>query len=300
MIPLSPHALCIGILYCGDLGTALARLLRQTGVRVITTCEGRSQKTVWRAKSAEAEILATLDDVVRTADVIVSVVLPDAAEEVARHCADRKHLTKDKCLFIDTNSIDLGVLRSIQNMMQDAGIRFVDAAIHGGAARLHDMGVMYISGVHSAEAADVFGAVLRVLPLGEQIGQATRMKLLMAGQSKCLNVLFLQIAVLASKAGMLESFLTETQTFYPEIMAAIQRMLPTYPEHAIRRVTELKSIENLARETGSPYQIIQSSREFLEMLVRGWGEFPPPSQDISVITKSAASSIDAGLIRDQS
>ena len=72
------------------------------------------------------------------------------------------------------------------------------------------MGVMYVSGVDTVEAEALFGRAMRVLPLGDQIGQATRMKLLMAGQSKCLNLLFLQIAVLADNAGMLEQFLTRT------------------------------------------------------------------------------------------
>ena len=279
---------CVGILYCGDLGAALGRLLRRTGAQVVTTCEGRSARTRERAESAEVELLPTLDDVIRTADVLISVVLPEAAEPIAQQCANRQHLATSNCLFIDANSIDLNTLSSIHGIVASSGIRFVDAAIHG-AARLDELGVMYVSGVHASAAETLFGRGMRVLPLGDQVGQATRMKLLMASQSKCLNLLFLQIAVLADHAGMLEQFLAEARSFYPEIMAAIERMLPTYPQHAVRRVTELQGIERFAHSVDAPHQIIGAAREFLQTVAGEWNGKQRPTRpcDISTIIKLA-------------
>jgi 3-hydroxyisobutyrate dehydrogenase-like beta-hydroxyacid dehydrogenase len=238
-------------------------------------------------------ILATLDDVIASADVLVSVVLPDAAEGVARQCAERRHLVTSNCLFIEANSIDLNTLSTIEGVLTSAGIRLVDAAIHGGAARLEEQGVVYLSGVHAAEAEALFHPVLRVLCLGASMGQATRMKLLMAGQSKCLTVVFLQVAVLAAKAGMLKEFLAEARTFYPEIMAAIDRMLPTYSEHALRRVTELQNIECFARSVGAPHQILHAARDFLQTVAGGWNDAAgakPPLPEIIELAALAASS----------
>ncbi|MGF1578050.1 MAG: DUF1932 domain-containing protein [Gemmataceae bacterium] len=285
-----PNIGCVGILYCGDLGAAMARSLRKTGIRVVTTCEGRSSRTRERADDAEVEILSSLNEVVRNADLLVSVVLPDAAEALAQACAERNQLAPPNALFLDVNSIDLESLASIERVTRDAGFRYVDGAIHGGAARLEQMGVLYLSGPHIAEVETVFAPAFRVLALGETLGHATRMKLLMAGQSKCLNMLFLQIATLAHNAGMLDEFLTESRTFYPAIMTAIERMLPTYPVHAARRVTELQGIENLARSVDANDQIIRAARELLQTVAGAWRSAEDLTPlDIPSIVKLAAS-----------
>ena len=72
-------ATCVGVLYCGDLGAAVARLLKREGVRVVTTCAGRSVSTRSRAETCGAEILPSLKDVVRESNVVVSLVLPAAS-----------------------------------------------------------------------------------------------------------------------------------------------------------------------------------------------------------------------------
>lgn len=260
----------VGVLYCGDLGAAFARLLNKAGVRVVTTCEDRSPRTQERAVAAEIEILPTLDAVVSIADVVVSLVLPDAAEHVARQYTDRRHLCPSESLFVDTNSIDMQTLSAIETIFAAADIRFVDATIHGGAKTLEHLGVMYVSGRDANDVSSLCGSAIRVHSLGEQIGQATRMKLLMAGLSKGLNTLFLEIAIVSQLTGMLDPFLDETKCFYPEIMTAIDRMLPTYPQHAARRVMELQSIEALARSVGAPHQLLHSAQELLHAVADPW------------------------------
>lgn len=281
----------VGILYCGDLGAALARLLRTAGVRVVTTCEGRSPRTRERAEAAEVEILPTLDAVASAAEVVVSLVLPSAARDVAGQYASRRSLCPHQSLFVDANSIDLPTLATIETTLAAADIRFVDAAIHGGAKTLEQMGVMYVSGRDARDVSAICGAAIRVHPLGKRVGQATRMKLLLAGLSKSLNALFLEIAILSQNAGMLDEFLDETKRFYPGIMTAIDRMLPTYPQHAARRVMELQSIEELARSVNAPHQIVQSARGLLQAVAGAWqDEWQPDAEmDISrVITIAAA------------
>jgi 3-hydroxyisobutyrate dehydrogenase-like beta-hydroxyacid dehydrogenase len=284
----------VGILYCGDLGAALARLLKGTGVRVVTTCEGRSPRTRERAETAEVEILPTLDAVASVADVVVSLVLPSSAQDVARQYAIRRPLCPPRNLFVDANSIDLQTLAAIETTLAAANIRFVDAAIHGGAKTLEQMGVMYVSGRDARDVTAICGAAVRVHSLGERVGQATRMKLLLAGVSKSLNALFLEIAILSHSTGMLDEFLDETKRFYPGIMTAIDRMLPTYPQHAARRVTELRGIEDLARSVSAPHQIVQSARGLLEAVASAWqDEWRTTAElDISkIITIAAAATI---------
>lgn len=272
----------VGVLYCGDLGAALARTLTEEGVRVVTTCEGRTRRTRERSEAAEIEILPTLDDVAAQADIVVSLTLPAAAEQVAREYAERRHHCPPGSLFVEANSIDLQTLTTIQTIFAEAGIRFVDAAIHGGAKTLPQLGVMYVSGPDVHRVAERFGSSIRVHSLGDEIGQATRMKLLMAGLSKGLNALFLEIAILAHRAEMSEQFLSEARTFYPGLMTAIDRMLPTYPQHATRRVMELQSIEEMARGLGASHQIMHAAGECLQAAAGTWQNEPPSASALDV------------------
>ncbi len=272
----------IGILYCGDLGAALARLLHRVGARVVTTCEGRSPQTHARAQSAAIEILPTLDAVTSVADVVVSLVLPNAAEEVARQYASRKSLGPADSLFVDANSIDLHTLAGIEATLTDANIRFVDAAIHGGAKTLEHHGVMYFSGCDANDALAVCAPAMQTKMLGETVGQATRMKLLLASLSKSLNALFLEVAVLSHNTGMLDEFVNQAKHFYPEIMNAIERMLPTYPQHVQRRILELKSIEDLARSVSSPHDMMQAGRCLLQTVANSWANELEVTSEIDV------------------
>lgn len=247
---------------------------------------------------ADLEILPSLQEVLREADAVVSVVLPEAAESVARRCADT-NLCRD-LLFIDANSIDLDSLSSIHDALRSAGGRFVDAAIHGGASRLESMGVLYCSGAHSGDAEKLLGSALRVLNLGHQIGQATRMKMLMASQSKCLTMLFVEVAVLAHRAGMLEQLVGEARRFYPEIMTAVERMLPTYPTHSARRVGELQSIQRFAESVDAPHQMIQAACSLLQTVSGAWDSTLKSGQNAdlaAIITSAAAAAADT---REQS
>ncbi len=256
----------VGILYCGDLGSAVARLLRRSGVRVVTTCADRSGRTRERAAECDIEILSSLDDVVRESDLVISLVLPTAAIDVARQFADRSHLCPESTVFVDANSTGLEVVSEIEQMLVGQNIDFVDATIHGGAARLEQIGVMYVSGRTANKVETIFRNILQVRWLGDQIGMATRMKLLLAGFSKSLNALFLEIVGLSHNAGMMEQFLEGCRHFYPGVMTAIERMLPTYPQHAARRVGELQYIQSLADTCQARHGMIDAAAELLQML----------------------------------
>jgi hypothetical protein len=125
------------------------------------------------------------------------------------------------------------------------------------------------------------------------------MKMLMAGFSKGLNVLFTEIAAMAQQADMFGTFHNEFKKFYPEIAAAIERMLPTYPEHAVRRVTELQNICELGDSVGIPAEMIAAARTQLQRsahaLHENWEEQGKLS--IQSIIQIAAEAISAGSIQ---
>jgi 3-hydroxyisobutyrate dehydrogenase-like beta-hydroxyacid dehydrogenase len=183
---------------------------------------------------------------------------------MARQYAALSHLRTRPSTYLDANSIDLETLDQIAALLSEHDIDFVDASIHGGAAKLSQLGVLYLSGPCAAEVGRLMQSVMQTQLLGDQWGQASSMKLLLAGMSKSLNALFLEMAVLAERTEMTEPFLESMQHFYPGIMTAIGRMLPTYPQHAARRVGELQSIGELADRLEAPDDMVTAATQVMQ------------------------------------
>jgi 3-hydroxyisobutyrate dehydrogenase-like beta-hydroxyacid dehydrogenase len=243
----SDPATTLGILYCGDMGSAFGKLLREGGLRVVTTCEGRGRVTERQALAAGIEILPRLEDVVAQSHFVFSLVLPTAAIEVAEQYVKCRRMRPAGSVFVEANSIGLKTLEQIERLMAEHDVPLVDAAFHGVAHRLKDLGVLHVSGPEARRVEEICQGLLTVNWLGTRIGSASVLKLLMSAIAKGLAGLFLEVGSLAERADMLESFLQSCQHFYPPVMAVIERILPTYPRHALRRVNEMRDIEELGR-----------------------------------------------------
>jgi 3-hydroxyisobutyrate dehydrogenase-like beta-hydroxyacid dehydrogenase len=232
----------VGILYPGEMGTSLGRILRES-VRVVTTVEGRSPRTQQLCREAELETLPTMRDVVCCADVVVSVVPPASALQLARDYAKLAGLAPAGRLYVDVNAVSPATAVAVGRVLEEAGVDYVDAAINGLAARLRNGALVYLSGPRAAEVAAWWGQYLTVQVIGETPGKASALKGVLAGLSKGLTALFAEIAVLAHAAGVSEPFLERCRSYYRGVTEVVDRMLPTYPQHARRRAEEMAELE---------------------------------------------------------
>ncbi len=265
ILPNSNSATTVGILYCGEMGSAFGKLLRKGGLRVITTCQGRSRATEEQARSSGIEILPRVDDVVAQSHIVFSLVLPSAAVDVARQYIGCHQMRPQDSVFVEANSIGLETLAQIDRLMVEQNIPLVDAAIH-------------------------CRGLLRVNWLGVQIGSSSRMKLLMSGISKGLVALFLEIGALAERADMSESFLESCRHFYPSLMTVIERVLITYPRHAARRVGEIQDIEQMGRALDLRLGMTHEAGELIQLIASlHWDQVELGSPaDIRTIIQSVA------------
>jgi 3-hydroxyisobutyrate dehydrogenase-like beta-hydroxyacid dehydrogenase len=290
-IPANPNStLTVGILYCGEMGSAFGKLLRKGGMRVITTCQGRSRATEERARSSGIEILPKLDDVIAQAHIVFSFVLPSAAVDVARQYTSCHQMRPQDSVFVEANSIGLEALEQIERLMVEQNIPLVDAAINGVANRLEDLGLLHISGPKAGSIEAICRGLMRVNCLGADIGSASRMKLLMSGIAKGLVALFLEVGALAERADMLEPFLESCHHFYPSLMTVIERVLVTYPRHAARRAGEIRDIEQMGRSLHLRLGMTHESGELIQLIASlPWDQVELGSPgDIGMIIQSVA------------
>jgi 3-hydroxyisobutyrate dehydrogenase-like beta-hydroxyacid dehydrogenase len=254
----------IAVLYPGDMGAALAAVLVARGYRVITALAGRGEKTAARCRELGLEVLASLADVIREANVVLSVVPPAAAEEMAAVYCELAKSAPVGALFVDVNSIGPELAGAIAARLHKTGVGFVDAAVNGLAKNLTKSGTLLLSGGRADEVAKLFDGAVRVRVLGTEIGQASTMKMLLAGLSKGLCGLFAELALIAQRRGMLGEMLEASAQIYPGMMLVVDRMLPTYAQHAGRRATEMNELEETARNAGIEPCVIDAVRRLHE------------------------------------
>ena len=95
----------VGIVSAGAMGSAIGRALRDGGAEVVTTLDGRSERTARLAREVGLECMPDLDSVVRDAEVVLSVAPPDQAEAIAGAIGAAATRTSASPLVADLNAI---------------------------------------------------------------------------------------------------------------------------------------------------------------------------------------------------
>ncbi len=95
----------VGILSLGAMGSAVADALGRGGVRVVATTDGRSARTIALAARTGVELLPDGSAVIGEADVVLSIVPPEAAVAVATDIAEAAVAASAAPLVVDLNAI---------------------------------------------------------------------------------------------------------------------------------------------------------------------------------------------------
>jgi hypothetical protein len=252
----------VGILHAGEMGAQLAERLRLRGHAVLGVQVGRSAATRGRARAAGIEDAGSLRALAARADVLLSLVPPDAAEATARAVAAALPEAGRAPLYAELNSIGPALARRLSGLLAHPGARFVDGAIHGQARQLQDRAVLFLSGPAAPQLAPLFDRVVAVRLLGDEIGAASGMKMLLSCLSKSLVALCLEVG--AQQAEVWPAFWEQVERFYPELAAAAAGMAASLPRHASRRAAELRQAEATLRGLGCDGRIVRESRRLTE------------------------------------
>jgi 3-hydroxyisobutyrate dehydrogenase-like beta-hydroxyacid dehydrogenase len=275
----SLHQTTIGILYPGEMGTSFGKLLCKAGLRVVTTAEGRSPRTRRLCREAGLNAVESLGEVLEQSDIVISLVSPKAALTVARNVAAHRQGSSRGFVYVDANSISPMTVAQISEVLHHVSVDFVDASIFGLAAQLQQRGTLYLSGPRANELSDRLGFLPRVKAVGEKPGQASALKMIVAGIPKGLSGLFIEAMLFAQNMHLLNEALDACDEIYPSIMEVVRRMLPTYPRHAGRRCEELEEVEETMLMSGLTPRIVRAVREVTSDVAGvGWPTNGDPQQ----------------------
>lgn len=231
-----------GFLHPGAMGASLAAACR--GSRLWCS-DGRSEATRSRAAAAGMEDVASLDQLVERADVLVSVCPPAAASEVARSVSEAGF----DGIYVDVNAISPASARAIGKRFA----RFVDGGVIGPPAKAVGSTRLYLSGESAAEVAALWeGSLLETRLVEGGAGAASAVKICYAAWTKGTAALLLATRALASAAGVEPSLLDEWATSIPGLDAQAEAAAAGNAPKAWRFVGEMEEIANTFAAFGLP------------------------------------------------
>lgn len=157
----------VGLLFPGEMGAAVGNA---ANADVVWASEGRSRATAERAEHFTD--VGSVQELVRSSDVVLSICPPAIAEETAEHIFG---LGFDG-IYVDANAISPERMRRIDRL----GPRVVDGSI------ISARGInLYLAGADAAQIAGLFdGSEVRAIPIGETIGAASALKMAFGGWNK--------------------------------------------------------------------------------------------------------------------
>lgn len=263
----------IGILHPGEMGSAVAATVRNSGYEVCWVAEGRSHRTRARAESAGLTDAGTLATLCRTCPVILSVCPP----EFAANLADQVLAQGFRGTYLDANAISPPHKQEIAARMQAGGVHFIDGGIIGLPPKAKGQTWLYLSGEDADTVACCFEAgPMEVEVIGTNVGKASALKMCYAAQNKGAIALLIAVMAAADRLGVLDQLRgTWSRSGGPDKTDA--HILRAAPK-AWRWAPEMREIAATLDAAGMPPEFHQAAAEVYEML-RDFKDAAPESID---------------------
>ncbi|MFH5207577.1 DUF1932 domain-containing protein [Antrihabitans sp. NCIMB 15449] len=244
-----PSRPVIGILHPGVMGASVGSALKPVAGAVIWAAAGRSVTTSKRAEIADFVGVPDLTELVRRADLIISVCPPDAARSVAEQVAvaagDRRPL------YVDANAVSPATVTGIGELF--GADRTVDAAIIGPPAWEPGHTVLWLAGEQAPVVAALFdGSPFTARVLDGEIGSASGLKACFAAQSKALPTIWLAIAEAARAYGVQDELRDELARTGKDLTALLQQLDDRAAGKAWRWVGEMEEAGDAFAAVGLP------------------------------------------------
>lgn len=268
----------VAIIAQGAMGAGTAARLTANGIDVVTWLEGRSSAS--RARAEKAGMRGVDLAGVAAADIILSIVPPSDALQLAELLAPTLTAARTKPLYIDSNAVSSAKVEKIAAAIAATGCPFADGGIIGPPPRPDTRNTVYFfSGIQGDRVAPLAKGGLQVKMVDGPIGAASALKMSYAAIGKGLTALASASILMADRYGAKEALLEELQRSQPNILKGMSWSVPDMFVKAYRFVGEMEEIAE------------QSGRESTAAIYRGIAAFysdiaadqDGPKRDVAIL-----------------
>jgi 3-hydroxyisobutyrate dehydrogenase-like beta-hydroxyacid dehydrogenase len=256
----------VGFIGFGEAARTFAGGLGKAGVTLTAFCRGSRHAPPYAAAFREeaarlgVELVDTLDELARRADVVVSAVATGAAGAVAAEVAP---LLRPGQVYADINAVPPDAKEAIAAAVGVRGARFADVELMG-AASLYGFAVpLYVSGPGAEPFEQAFAPLgLRVTRIAGAAGAAATLKMFRSVVTKGMEAIIVEAMFAAFRAGVpREAFTAITEPMDAVRFSDFARMcLLSDPLHAGRRAEEMASVGGFLRGLGVEPLMVEATR----------------------------------------
>ena len=255
----------VGILSTGDMGHSVGRVLREGGFDVVTCLTGRSERTRQLAGEAGIRDIPEMDDLVREVDLILAILVPDQTIPLASQVAASIKRTGTQPAYADCNAIAPNTSKQIDEIISNAGGRYIDAGIIGGPPSQDEQTRFYASGPHEDILTQLDGYGILVRPIGGEVGRASGIKMCYASVTKGTAALHTAVLTTAESLGLSRELLKELEESQGQRLQAMES-IKTLSAKAFRWVGEMEEIAATYESAGVTSHFHQGAAEIFRMI----------------------------------
>ena len=217
----------------GKVAYTLSRLIKSPDINFLTSTEKRSNDTIDLINKSNIEVYDSFREALENAEIIISAVTPSKAVKVA-------DMYGPYCngIYLDLNNISPDTSEKISNVVDN----FVDGAIIGKIDSKNP--TLFLSG-ENAHKLLFLNDFLNVNIISDNMGDASKLKLLRSTYTKSLSVLLIETYDLAKKLDLEDEFfdtltITDGDDFKDKSLSRINNTLKS----SKRKAEELEEILN--------------------------------------------------------
>ena len=256
----------IAIVSAGDMGHVVGSVLREKEYRVITSLDGRSDLTRGRAERSQMEDMGSLENTIKEADYVLSIMPPEIALKFA---GDTAIIMKDlgvAPVFADCNAVSPETTLQIASIMANATPSFVKIGIIGPPPRKGATTKFYASGLQTDLLQFLDGNGISYRAIGDDVTSAAALKMCYAGLTKgnmTLHTAVLTVGRLLGVERELQSELSDSQPFHWDLM---NKRVPFYAADAGRWAGEMDEISKTFNDVGVSGHLHRGAAEIFRLL----------------------------------
>jgi len=257
----------VGVVSPGDMGQAIAGRLKESGMNVYTALDGRSERTKALARAAGLTDCGSMEKLVAVCELVISVINPGEALNVARQVAAAMKKTGRKVALADLNAVSPQTARDEDRMIRDAGGMFIDGGIIGPPPRGEkDKPRIYVSGPDAYLFEQINHPNLQVRVMSERIGDASGVKMCYAAMTKGTTALAVELLVAARKLGVEQALEKELRESRNDVFDWQIKNIAGMPPKAYRWVPEMQEIAKTFGELGLTRRIFEGATDMYELV----------------------------------
>jgi 3-hydroxyisobutyrate dehydrogenase-like beta-hydroxyacid dehydrogenase len=258
----------VAILMPGDMGHGVGQSLIAGGHEVVTALAGRSEHTRRLARRAGIRDLGALDEAVRLAEILLSILPPDRASAQAEAVAEAMRRTGTRPVYVDCNAVSPMTARKVAETIDAVGAPFIDCGIIGLNPIKAPGTRLYVSGPDCAPMLALGSEAMRVEAIGPEIGRASALKMVYAALTKGTSALQTALLLTALRLGVLDELLGEFESSQSGSLAAMRERLPFLSADAGRWAPEMEEIADTFAAAGVTDRFHRGAAEIYRLMAR--------------------------------